>query len=548
MDCVNTAQLQDMLIAASQAIVESEPLLTRIDQLTGDGDHGTGMMLGFGAVRKKLQETPAFDSPVALLKEVGTVLIDTMGGASGVLFGTLFISGARQLEAKDAMTSVDFASFLGGGANAIRRRGRAEPGDKTMLDALIPAAEGLRAAAEAGESVESSLLRAAALARAGAEATKGMRARAGRAKAYAEASVGHPDAGATSSAILLSALADRAQALVAARPAGPRADAPISARERVRRAVHFQRPDRVPILMYNRDFEQSDLIVIEVARHWMGENRDTSEWGFAWERRDGTMGQPRQPLLPSWDDWGRLAVPDPLDASRFEGVPRIMRQYGEKYYVASLALTGFTIMTFLRGFANTLEDLYLDRERIDRLADAVFGFEEGIIGQLKGNGFDAVAFFDDWGTQTGLIISPALWREMFLPRYRRQFELAHRLGLDVYFHSCGQIGEIIPDLIEIGVDILNLSQPNIFDVKALGAAYRGRVCFLCPVSYQTTSLTGGREEIRRDVASLIQNLGTLTGGIIGYVEEYRSIGLTDENYWHCVNAFRELGTYPETGP
>jgi hypothetical protein len=97
------------------------------------------------------------------------------------------------------------------------------------------------------------------------------------------------------------------------------------------------------------------------------------------------------------------------------------------------------------------------------------------------------------------------------------------------------------------VDILNLSQPNIFDVKALGAAYRGRVCFLCPVSYQTTSLTGGREEIRRDVASLIQNLGTLTGGIIGYVEEYRSIGLTDENYWHCVNAFRELGTYPETG-
>ena len=224
-----------------------------------------------------------------------------------------------------------------------------------------------------------------------------------------------------------------------------------------------------------------------------------------------------------------------------------MRQYGDKYYVASLALTGFTIMTILRGFANTLEDLYLDRNQIDRLADAVFGFEEGVIGQLKGYGFDAVAFFDDWGTQTGLIISPALWREVFLPRYRHQFELAHRLGLDVYFHSCGQIGEIIRDLIEAGVDILNISQPNIFDVKALGEAYRGQVCFLCPVSYQTTSLTGGREEIRRDVASLIRNLGTREGGIIGYVEEYRSIGLTDENYWHCVNSFRELGVYSTAG-
>ena len=241
-----------------------------------------------------------------------------MGGASGVLFGTLFISGARQIEAKGAMTSMDFARFLSGGTSAIRHRGRAEPGDKTMLDALIPAAEGLRIAAEAGENVEYSLQRAAALARAGAEATKDMRARAGRAKAYAESSVGHPDAGATSSAILISALADRAQTLADAQPVDAQADAPLSERERVRRAVHFQRPDRVPILMYNRDFEQSDLIVIEVVRHWMGENRDISEWGFTWERRDGTMGHPHQALLPSWDDWNHLTLPDPFDVSRFE--------------------------------------------------------------------------------------------------------------------------------------------------------------------------------------------------------------------------------------
>jgi len=275
----------------------------------------------------------------------------------------------------------------------------------------------------------------------------------------------------------------------------------------------------------------------------MGKNIDKSEWGFVWERFDGTMGQPREALLPSWNDWDQLVRPDPYDASRFEDAALALQRYNDKYCVASLALTGFTVMTFLRGFKNILEDLYFEREQVECLADLVFGFEEDVIHQLKGRGFDAVAFFDDWGTQTGLLISPVHWREVFKPRYLRQFALAHELGLDVYFHSCGQIGEIIPDLIEIGVDILNLSQPNLFDLVAIGEAYRGKVCFLCPISYQTTSLTGTKADIYRDAASLIQNLGTLHGGIIGYVEEYSSIGLSEENYWHCVNAFRDMGAY-----
>jgi len=208
MNSINTSQLRDMLIFASLAIVESEPLLTRIDRLTGDGDHGTGMMLGFSAVRKALLAANAFEDVVALLTQVGMVLIDTIGGASGVLFGTLFISGAHQLERKNEMTSMEFARFLRAGTAAIRSRGRAEPGDKTMLDALIPAAEALHRASSAGESLELCLRQAADCAKQGAEATKQMRARMGRAKAYGEASVGHPDAGAISSAILVSALAE----------------------------------------------------------------------------------------------------------------------------------------------------------------------------------------------------------------------------------------------------------------------------------------------------------------------------------------------------
>ena len=317
----------------------------------------------------------------------------------------------------------------------------------------------------------------------------------------------------------------------------------MNAVERVKRAVHFGKPDRVPLLLYNRDFEQSDIIVTEVVDHWGGENRDASEWGFVWERHDGTMGQPRAPVMKSWDGLERFEASDPEDPGRFAAVAGVMDRYGDKYHVASLALTGFTLMTMLRGFSDTLEGLYLEPEKTGTLADIVFGFEEKVIEGCNGRGFGAVGFFDDWGTQSGLIISPALWREFFKPRYKRQFDLVHGLGMDVYFHCCGQIGQIIPDLIETGVDILNLSQPNVFDLEELGREYAGKVCFLCPVSYQTTSLTGTKEDIYAEAKALIENLGTADGGFVGYVEEYGSIGLSEENYRHCVSAFRENGVY-----
>ena len=315
-------------------------------------------------------------------------------------------------------------------------------------------------------------------------------------------------------------------------------------KQQVKKAIHMQRPDYVPILFFNKDNEQSDIILIDVARHFMGENEDTSEWGFKWERFDETMGQPHEELIKDWEDFNNLKLPDAYDKPRFSQVNEIKKQFGdERYYIASLVLTGFTIMTFLRGFENTLSDLYEEPEKIEKLADAVFGFEEDVIKQLREYGFDGVAFYDDWGTQNNLIISPTMWREFFKPRYKKQFDLAHKYGLDVYFHCCGYIYDIIPDLIEIGVDMLNLSQPNIFDIEKLGEDFGGKVCFVCPVSYQTTSLTGTKEEIYADVKLLVDNLGCYNGGLIGYVEEYHSLGLNDENYQNCISAFRELGRY-----
>lgn len=315
----------------------------------------------------------------------------------------------------------------------------------------------------------------------------------------------------------------------------------MTPRERVRRAIRFGSPDRIPILYFNNDRSESDLILVDVVRHFMGERKDRSEWGFVWERRDETMGQPKQVVIDTWDAFDNIAIPDPYDETRFALAAEERERYGsDRYYIASLVLSGFTVMSFLRGFSSTLEDLCTETEKMERLADAVFGFEEAVISAAADEGFDAVAFFDDWGTQETLIVSPAQWRSFFKPRYQHQFDHAHARGLDVYFHSCGYIEEIIPDLIEIGVDLLNLSQPNLYDIEKIGALYRGQVCFVCPISYQTTSITGTPDEIFREAERLITNLAEAEGGFIGYVEEYSSIGMSQENYRACIEAFRTI--------
>ena len=311
----------------------------------------------------------------------------------------------------------------------------------------------------------------------------------------------------------------------------------MTAVERVKRAIKMESPDRIPLIIYNRDHDRSDMVPIEVIHHFMGPGRDTSEFGFQWEIPDKTMGQPKEALIRELSEIEGFRFPDPNDPLRFKDVRPIMEKYGGKYFVANLSLTGFTIMTFLRGFEDTLFDIEVEPEAMNRLADGVFGFEEDVIRLAGGQGFHAVAFFDDWGTQGSTIISPKKWREFFKPRYRRQFELCHELGMDVYFHCCGYIMDIIGDFIEIGVDILNLSQPNIFDVPELGRRFGGKVCFMCPVSYQTTSLSGTREEIFADAKLLMDNLAVGGGGLIGYVEDYSSMGMSEENYQSCIDAF-----------
>ncbi|MGD9696335.1 MAG: dihydroxyacetone kinase subunit DhaL [Thermoleophilia bacterium] len=188
-------------------VEEQKDALTKLDQAIGDADHGINMDRGMRAVVEKLDSGEAGD-PAAVLKATAMTLISKVGGASGPLYGTLFLQMATALGGTEAAGPADLAAAFDAGVAGVRARGKAEPGDKTMLDALIPAGEALHAALDEGASLGDALARAADAAEAGAEATIPLVARKGRASYLGERSAGHKDPGATSSALLVRCAAE----------------------------------------------------------------------------------------------------------------------------------------------------------------------------------------------------------------------------------------------------------------------------------------------------------------------------------------------------
>jgi len=181
--------------------------LTELDSAIGDADHGINMDRGFQAVTGKL-DTLASRDIGGCLRTIGSTLVSTVGGASGPLYGMFFMGMGGATNGKEDLSLAEFAAAFEAGVAGVQRIGKAEPGDKTMLEALIPAREALAGAAVDGSSVAAGLARAADAAEEGMRATVPLVARKGRASYLGERSAGHQDPGATSSALLLRSAAD----------------------------------------------------------------------------------------------------------------------------------------------------------------------------------------------------------------------------------------------------------------------------------------------------------------------------------------------------
>jgi phosphoenolpyruvate---glycerone phosphotransferase subunit DhaL len=188
------------------AMEEHRRALTRLDSEIGDGDHGNNMHRGFQAALERLEATNP-QSPADALKAVSTALISKVGGAAGPLYGTAFLRASTALSGKEDLSSEDMAEAVGAALSGVKQRGKAEEGDKTMVDALAPAAEAAKEAASAGSGAGEVFRAAAEAAGEGAEATVELTAKRGRASYLGERAAGHMDPGARSSYLLLDAAA-----------------------------------------------------------------------------------------------------------------------------------------------------------------------------------------------------------------------------------------------------------------------------------------------------------------------------------------------------
>jgi dihydroxyacetone kinase-like protein len=204
-DAFDVATATDWLRRFAERIADEKEWLTGLDSAIGDGDHGINMHRGMSAVVTELADLPA--DLATLFKRTGMKLVSSVGGASGPLYGTFFL---RFGTAAGDVTSLDgpgLAQALRAGCDGVVARGKAELGEKTMLDALLPAADALEAAIGEGEAPADALEAAADAARTGREATIPMLATKGRASYLGERSIGHLDPGAASSTLLLETLA-----------------------------------------------------------------------------------------------------------------------------------------------------------------------------------------------------------------------------------------------------------------------------------------------------------------------------------------------------
>jgi phosphoenolpyruvate---glycerone phosphotransferase subunit DhaL len=205
---------------SADVLAEHRAELNTLDRDIGDGDHGENMDRGFQATLQKLDDVPTDASPGDVLKLLATTLISTVGGASGPLYGTAYLKASGAVSGQSALDGEALIALLGAARDGIVMRGKAAPGDKTMVDAWTPAVDAAVGAGKSGADEATLLAAAADAAEAGAMATEPLVARKGRASYLGERAIGHRDPGAQSTALLLRA---------AAETAGSAADVPGSA-------------------------------------------------------------------------------------------------------------------------------------------------------------------------------------------------------------------------------------------------------------------------------------------------------------------------------
>lgn len=321
----------------------------------------------------------------------------------------------------------------------------------------------------------------------------------------------------------------------------------MTSRERVIRTLEFKRPERVPrqlwklpgIDMFRKsevdailEKYQEDIIIPEVfygkgerekGIRYLRKQPATDAWGCEWHAgEDGVAGVVRNPPIKAMAEIDRLQAPFEILKKADFSKANELHEKTDKFILAWTTVRPFERMQFLVGTENLLMELATPSKQIFRLRDIVHEFFLKELEMWVDTDVDGIMFMDDWGSQENLIISPALWRDLFKPLYKEYCDLIHRKNKYVFFHSDGNIEAIYPDLIELGINAIN-SQLFCMDIEALGRKYKGKITFWGEIDRQYVLPFGTKEDVTRAVIRVKNALWKPEGGIIAQCE----FGLVD---------------------
>ena len=324
----------------------------------------------------------------------------------------------------------------------------------------------------------------------------------------------------------------------------------MTSKEIVIRTLEFTRPERLARSLpepWGSDFAHIGPATGDLETGWesVGDGRSERRdvWGNTWARIDAiSKGEVAKGALESIEEAETFPLPPLGDPARYGRAAEKAAKEKDRFVHGSLPGFTFNIARKIRRLDQYMIDLHLHRDKIEILHDRIDETLLAMIGNYGRIGADGIGFCEDWGTQLGLMIHPDMWREVFKPRFRRLCDAARKQNLKVLMHSCGKVTDIIPDLIEVGVDALQFDQQRVHGVDNL-AKYAGRVTYWCPVDIQAVLRKGDEAEIRAWARELVGRLwcGGKGGFIAGFYGDEPSIGVEPElQIWAC-NEFVKAG-------
>jgi len=322
----------------------------------------------------------------------------------------------------------------------------------------------------------------------------------------------------------------------------------MTSRERVRRAVLFEGPDRIPTELpdpWGRDILR---VAIDPPPGWEPATEGEDEWGCVWRKvaGDKTMGQVTGHPLTDYSLLKDFRFPDFDLPERYATARKAIENNGDDRFVLA-CVPSFSLihrLEFLRGHEEAWTDPYVHPDELGRLLDKLADIAIDSVRQFAAIGADGIFSCDDWGLQDRPMVSPKLFQAFWKPRYARVYAESHRLGMLNFLHSCGHTMELLEDFIAMGVDVVNIEQQENMGVEELGRRFGGRLCFWCPVDIQKTMVYGSPEDVRAYVRMLIDSFGRSNGGFIAkWYEDPPSCNHPQENVDAMADEFVKYGVY-----